>query len=272
MFSRSGGRTVVSLFRISIELASLRQPLKRALATASQLGADAVEIDARNELRPTSMTATGLRQFRKMLEELRLKVSSVSFPTHRGYDVEDDLDRRIEATKRAMDFAYSLGARVVTNAVGRIPSEETAGSGSTLREALTDIGRHGQHCGAFLAARTGSEDPALLQQLIDSLPDGSLFVDFDPGNLIVNGFSAADGLAVLSREILHVHACDGVRDLAQGRGLQVPLGRGSVDFCALLAGLDQGGYRGYLTIARRQAEDPVSEIGDAISYLREIQA
>ena len=46
--------------RIGIELASLHLPFKKALHTAAELGADAVEIDARGEFRPQQLARTGL--------------------------------------------------------------------------------------------------------------------------------------------------------------------------------------------------------------------
>ncbi len=257
--------------RVGMNLRSLQQPLRQALRLASRLGADAVEIDARDELRPDSLSETGLRQLKKLLNDQGLKVCAVSFPTRRGYDVSEDLDRRVEATKRVMSFAYTLGAHVVVNQIGLV-SEEAGEAYSQLLASLEDIGRHGQKCGAVLAARTGSESAESLQRLIQKLPEGSLFVDFDPGNLIVNGFSASEALPLLAPYIQHVHACDGVRDLAIGRGLSVPLGRGSVDFPLILATLEEGRYRGYYTVERRESRDPVTELGDAVHYLRNVAA
>ncbi len=257
-------------FKIGLQLNCLRLPTKRALQLAAHLGADAIEIDARGEIRPSTMTATGLRQFRKLLEDLRLKVCGVGFQTRRGYHVVEDLERRIAATKQAMDFAYALGCNVVNNQIGHIPEADDPAR-DILLEALTDIGRYGQHCGAFLAARTGSEDPDQLCALINQLPDGSLFVSYDPGNLIVNGFSASDCLSQFGRNIIYVHARDGVRDLARGRGLEVPLGQGTVDFPLTLATLEQLGYGGFLTVDRQQSQNPVADVGDAIAYLREVQ-
>ena len=257
-------------FKVGLQLNCLRLPIKPALQLAARLGADAVEIDARGEIRPSMMTATGLRQFRKMLEDLRLTVCGVGFQTRRGYHVVEDLEQRIAATKRAMDFAYALGCNVVTNQIGVIP-EEGDPARDILLEALTDIGRHGQHAGAFLAARTGSEEPDSLCQLINQLPDGSLLIDFDPGNLIVNGFSASDSLTQFGRNIIYVHARDGVRDLARGRGLEVGLGQGTVDFPLTLATLEQLGYPGCLTIDREYSPSIVADIGNAIEFLREIQ-
>ncbi len=255
---------------IGIQLASLREPFKKALLTAARLGADAVEIDARAEIKPADMSRTAIRQVRKMLEDANLRVSAVTFQTRRGYNVREDLDRRVEATKEAMQMAYDLGASIVVNQIGRVPSEQTGPEWDMLVQALADLGRHAQKVGAILAARTGSEDAAQLAALIAALPPESIGVDLDPGNLIINGFSASHAVQQLGPHIRHVHARDGVRDLAIGRGLEVPLGRGSVDFPEILGVLEEHEYHGYLTVQRDQAQDPSAEIEQAVMYLRNL--
>jgi sugar phosphate isomerase/epimerase len=74
---------------------------------------------------------------------------------------------------------------------------------------------------------------------------------------------------VLAPYVLHVHAKDGVRDLAIGRGLEVPVGRGVADFPTLLGVLEQRDYRGYFTL-ERTGENSVFEIGQAVKYLRSL--
>ena len=54
------------------------------------------------------------------------------------------------------------------------------------------------------------------------------------------------------------------------RGLETPLGRGSVDFPELIGVLEEHNYRGYFTIERRHTSDPVTEIGHAVQYLRNL--
>src|SRR5688500_6985652 len=146
--------------KVGVQLASLRLPLKQGLLTAAEMGAAAVEIDARNEVRPEELSHTGVRQIRKMLEDLNLRVSCVSFRTRRGYHVGEDLDRRIEATKQALKLAYELGTNVVVNHVGRVPVQADAVGWNNMLLALTDIGRYGQRIGATLAAETGTETGA----------------------------------------------------------------------------------------------------------------
>jgi sugar phosphate isomerase/epimerase len=119
----------------------------------------------------------------------------------------------------------------------------------------------------MLAAETGSESGRDLAGLVEAVPAGSLVVNLDPGNLVVNGFSAEEAVTALAPHIVHVHAKDGVRDLAQGRGLEVPLGRGSVDFPELVGVLEAHRYQGYWTIERQKCADPQGEIEMAVKYL-----
>lgn len=241
------------------------------MLTAARLGADAVEIDARGEISPRDFSDTALRQLRKMLADQQVRVAAIGFATRRGYNVLEDLDRRVAATKEALEFAYRLGASVVVNAVGRIPESATGPEWDLLVQTLTDIGAHGDRVGARLATRTGSESPETLHKLLSALPDGALAIDFDPASLVINGHSPTEAVRLLGRHVGHVHARDGVRDLALRRGLEVTLGRGSVDFPALLGELEQREYTGYLTIERTTAEDAVKEFGDAVAYLRSLE-
>ncbi len=126
--------------KIGIQLKSLRLPFRQALEAARELGANAVEIDARHDLRPQQMTGTALRQLRKMLDDLNLRVCAVAYPTRRGYDVEEDLTRRVEGTKAALRLAHDLGASVVINQVGRVPSDPSERSWPMLVEVLSDLG------------------------------------------------------------------------------------------------------------------------------------
>jgi sugar phosphate isomerase/epimerase len=256
--------------KVAVQLASLRLPLRQGLVAAARMGAGAVEIDARGEIRPQDLAGTALRELRRLLDDHNLRVSAVGFHTRRGYDVPEELERRVSATKAAMKMAADLRAAVVVNQVGTVPAEPSGRAWDTLVAALADLGRYGQHVGATLAAQTGSESGADLAGLIAALPEGGLGVDLNPGNLVVNGFSPLEAVESLGPHILHVHATDGVRDLARGRGLEVPLGRGTADFPALLGALEDHQYRGYFTIARRDCENPEFEIAEAVKYLQNL--
>jgi sugar phosphate isomerase/epimerase len=234
------------------------------------LGADGVEIDARTELPPGELSQTGVRQFRKLLADLGLAVSAVSFITRRGYDQPDELERRVLATQAAMKFAHALGASVVINRVGRVPEDENEPRFAALVEVLAGLGAYGDRVGARLAAQTGSESGPQLARLLAALPDQTVGVDLHPSGLIHHSHDPAEAVAVLGRHILHVHACDAVRDLARGQAIDVELGRGAADLPALLGQLEEFNYRGWVTIECPSSADPVAEMADAVAFLRSL--
>jgi sugar phosphate isomerase/epimerase len=256
--------------QIALELRGLRLPLRKALHTAAELGVAAVEIDAGGEIKPQEISATGRRQLRKTVEDLGLRVAALGFRTRSGYNVAENLERRVAATKEAQRLAHDLGAAIVVNQVGRIPEEDTDPAWRMLVEALTDIGAQGDRVGAWLAAETGGESGPTLGRLLDALPPGARAVALNPGNLIVNGFSLSEAVDVLSSAVRYAYANDGVQDRARGRGVEVPLGRGSVDFPVLAAALEEHGYRGYFAVQRQHCDDPLTEVSQAVQYLRNL--
>ena len=256
--------------KIGIQTRSLRQPLRQALQTASRLRADGVEIDARTEIPPSELSQTGLREFHKLLGDLNLRVSAVAFPTRRGYDVPNDLERRVLATLAAMRFATELHTDVVINRVGRVPENSTDPCYVRMVEALSAIGGYGERIGARLAAQTVDEGPHDLIRLLRSLPEHTVGIDLHPSGLVLNGHSPAEAVEVLGPHVLHVHACDAVRDAITRRELEVELGRGAADVPELLGRLTEFNYRGWVTIERREAADPVAEIENAVAYLRSL--
>lgn len=257
-----------------LRLECLRQPFRKALATASQIGASGIEVNGRTEIKPADMSRTAVRHIKKMLADHKLTVSAVNFPTRSGYATLDLLEPRIEGTKAAMTMAYELGCNVVCNDIGPIPEDRESPQWHTLTEALADIGHHGQRCGAWLAARTtpNSGDGSQLKTLIDSLPVQSLFVDFDPAGFVLNEHSATDAIAILAEHVMNFRARDAVRDFSLGRGVEVELGRGSIDWAALLGKLEEKNYNGFITVDRDPESDPVMHCAQGLEYLSNLFA
>jgi sugar phosphate isomerase/epimerase len=259
----------VLALRIGIQTRSLRLPLRRAIDVAAQLGADGIEIDARSELPPGELSQTGLREFRKLLADRKLSVSAVSFLTRCGYDSPEDLERRVMATQGAMRFAETLGANVVINRVGQVPEESDSRFGA-LVEVLSGLGVFGDRVGARLAAQTGVASGPQLARLLAALPDQTIGVDLHPSALIHHGNDPAEAVSVLGSNVIHVHACDAVRDLGQRQVIDVELGRGTADLPNLLGQLEEFNYRGWITIECPNSRDPISEMSDAVAYLRSL--
>lgn len=254
--------------KVAVRLDAMQMPLRTALETAARLGASAVELDARGEIHPSQLSDTGLRQLRKLLADLDLRVAALRFQTRRGYDHPQDLDRRIEATKATMQLAYRLDCPVVVNAIGSVPSSEDDPRWTSLRTVLDDLGRYGTRVGAFLAAETGTEPGETLANLLDGSPDAFIAVALNPGQLIVNRHDVREAILALKERIQLVCAVDGVLDLAAGRGISVPLGQGTADFPELIGMLEDTQYRGRYVVGRR--ESTIEELQQAIEYLKNL--
>jgi sugar phosphate isomerase/epimerase len=259
----------VTALRIATQTRALAQSFKKALHTAASLGCDGVQFDARNELRPAELSDTGLRQLRKMLDDLNLRVGSLSFPTRRGYTEPTDLDRRVHATVAALKLASQLRAPVLVCDLGRLPALESHEQ-NTLTEVFTMLGSQALRQGVQLAAQMRFENFAQVKSFIATLPEGSLFLDLNPAQLLNDGHAPVDFVKELGRHVAHVHANDAVRDFASRRVIDTVLGRGSVDFESLLGQLEEFNYRGWLTIERRASETIADECADAVKFLRAI--
>ena len=256
---------------IGVQVRSLRVPLRRGLQLAHEFKADSVEFDARHDLRPAELTPTALRQIRKWLDDFGLTVSSVVFQTRRGYHVQEDLEARVAATKAAMDMAYRLGARFVVNRIGPLPPATEEAEWNLLGAVLHDLARHANQAGAWLAVRIGDDDLDSMVQLQGLLPSGGVLFSLDPAELVIRRKRPADYIEKLGTSIAHVYAKDGVRDATAGKGLEAPLGRGSVDFPQLLGMLEERDYRGPLVLERTECDDPVYEIGQGVKFLRNLE-
>ncbi len=246
------------------------QPIKKALHTAAQVGCEGVQIDARQELHPAELSETGLRQLRKILDDLNLRVGSVAFPTRRGYGNPQDLERRLDATREAMQFASRLNARILIVNLGSLPGAEDEAARSTLLEALASLAAHGNRLGVRVVAQTASTKAEELASFMNSLLEGTLFLDLHPGQIITQGELPADFLETVGSYVAHVHAVDGVFDLAGGQGVEVELGRGSVDFPQLLGMLEEFEYRDWITIERRHSQQTLFDVENGVKYLRSL--
>lgn len=254
--------------KIALATRTLRQPLRRALATAAQLGADGVEVDLRSELPLGDLTKSAVRQFRKLLGDFNLRLAAVSYPTRRGYEEPRELQRRLDATRQAMQAAAELGTHLVVNRLyGQLPDEDSP-ERDALMQALASLASHGNRVGARLAALTTAEPAEQLAGVLDHLPEGTVAVALEPANLLAGGQSPLEALEHLGSKVAHVYATDAVRDFGASRTVEVELGRGSADMPAVMAMLDGYDYRGWFVPSRSDSPDPVTELGTAVAYLR----
>lgn len=254
---------------MAVATRAFSEPLKKSIQTAAEMGAVGVQFDLRNEVRPAELSETGKRQLLHYLDELNLSVASAVFPTRRAlYDLEE-LETRLAATRQAMEFAYALKTKVLTLRIGRIPEETDAKDYEILRQILGDLARHANRTGVSLAITPTRDNPERLLGLFNGITEGPVGLNFDPAIFAMSGLNPSKALEQLREHLLHAVVRDGVRDM-DGSGLEVPVGRGEVEWEEILALLGEAEYTGWLTVDRTQGDDRVGDIRRAIQYLMNV--
>ena len=255
--------------RMAVATRALNEPLKRAVQIAAEMGAQGVQFDLRNEVRPGELSETGRRQLLHYLDELNLTVASAMFPTRRAFYDQEELEARIAGTRQAMELAYELKASVLTLRVGRIPEDEQSAEYDILRNVINDLARYGNRVGVTLAITPTRDEPERLLGFLKQVSQGPVGVNFDPAIFAMAGSHPSRALETLQQYLSHILARDGIRDL-DGSGLEVPVGRGDVEWEEILALLDEADYQGWLCLDRTQGDDRPGDIRRAMQYLRNV--
>ena len=255
--------------QVAVATRSFNQPIKRAVQTAREVGAQGIGLDARNELKPSELSETGRRQFLHLLEENGLSVALLTFPLTRPLYDPEGLDARLDALKAAMQFAFALRAKVVAARVGRIPAEVDSEDYRTLWEVTGELARYGNRVGVALAVTPMNDSPQALAAFLRSVTAGPMGLNLDPAALVMAGQDPAEAVRELHDLVAHVQVRDAVRDV-DGSGTEVPVGRGEVDWDELLAVLEEARYRQWFTIERTQGDDKIGDSARAVQFLKQV--
>ncbi|MFN0053374.1 MAG: sugar phosphate isomerase/epimerase family protein [Planctomycetales bacterium] len=255
--------------RLSLATRCFQQPLRQAIQTAAACGAKGLQFDVRDELRAVDLTDTGRRQFLHHLDEIGLRMASLLLPTRRGYTDEEHLDARVSATRQAMQFARQLRSNVLIARLGKIPADKESKPYRMLFDVVSDLARHGNQVGTTLAVTPTHDSPEALADFLGLIKTGPVGIDFDPAAFVMAGHPPQAALRQLHPLIVHFTARDAIRDI-DGGGVEVPLGRGEVDWLELLPLLDEIAYPGWVTAVRTQGEDLGGDAARAIEFLRNV--
>jgi L-ribulose-5-phosphate 3-epimerase len=296
--------------KLGIHLESLGLPLRRALAEASKMGVPGIQIDAIGDLSPENLSQTGRREFRHLLRSHNLEVSAVGCPLRRGLDAEQGLQPRLEHIRNVLRLSYDLGPRLVIVQAGKVPDpaetkpaavEKSPGGlvlatpetlpfalsggidlsatvesirerkkGQVMTDVLRDLAAFGDHTGTTLALETGLEAGTTLAAFLDQFDSGALKVNFDPANLLLNGFDPFESLRALNRHVVHIHAHDARQSSASRAAQEVPVGHGDIDWMMFVALLEEIEYHGYLTVEREGGDNRLADVSNGVDFLRRL--
>ncbi len=194
--------------KIGVSGRSLGLPLRPALEEARRLGVGGIELPAVGELTPDNLSQTGRRELRHLLKSHGLELTALNCPLRHGLDTAENLQPRIEHVQKSLTLSFELGARIVIVQAGRIPEKLDDPRAGLLTESLRALALHGDRIGATLALETGLESADTLTSFLGRFDTGSLGVNYDPANLLMNGLDPVASVRVLGERIVHAHAKD----------------------------------------------------------------
>ncbi len=277
-------------FPIGVMLDSFRKPLDEALDCAVKVGAQGLQMYAvRGEFTPEALTPDKRRELLAKVQARGLRFSALCGDLGHGFMDPAANPQLIERSKRILDLAKDLGTDVVTTHIGVVPADPAHPRYAVMQEACGELARYADSIGSHFAVETGPEPSAVLKAFLDSLGSRGVGVNLDPANLVmVVADDPVEAVHNLKDYIVHTHAKDGVmlfqdnpeyiyaatprpEDIPYACAYkELPLGEGNVGFPTYLKALEDIGYKGYLTIEREAGEDPMKDIGAAVTFLKDI--
>jgi len=182
-----------------------------------------------------------------------------------GFIPEVTREVREQRMMEVSDFASQLGIRSVATHVGFVPEEANHPDYLAVREMVRRLCDFAASHQQTFALETGQERAEVLREFLLDVNRRNLGINFDPANMILYGTGdPIESLAVVGQHVLSVHCKDGdwpPAGVPGALGEEKPLGKGSVDLKAFLAGLKKIGYKGPLTI-EREAHDKEARLRD----------
>lgn len=280
------------MFKTGILLDSLQADLDEALAFAAETGVSGIQIYAApHEMSSMKIDLKDATALKRKVQSFGLGISALcgDLGGH-GFERKKENPDRIVKTKEIIDFAAELETGVITTHIG-VVSESDAVHNAVMQEALQKVCGYAQKAGVFIAVETGPERSDVLKKFIEETGERNLRVNFDPANLVmVQGEYPLAAVRILKDYIVHTHAkdgrmvkkCDPVEiygAFAEGNPsginfddyfVELPLGKGDVNFPEYLKALDEIGYIGYLTIEREAGSSRKKDVAEGVSFLKTI--
>lgn len=274
-------------FPIGVMLDSFRLPVRQALEKTASLGLKGIQVYATGRILSPDTTKEGVREFADLVESHGLVVSSLCGDFGAGLHDPEKNPVLIDKSKRVLELSKALGCGIVTTHIGVIPEDKNHPRYAVMQKACFELASFADSIGAKFAVETGPERAEVLRGFLDELGSTGVSVNLDPANLVmVTGDDPVKAVYSLRNYIVHTHAKDGRMLLKKKPEIvygiekdtenagpsyeELPLGRGSVDFPAYLAALEEIGFRGFLTIEREVGADPAADISLAADYLRNV--
>lgn len=271
--------------KVGAFLNSFAMSFDDSLAKAHELGLDAIELatyDKYNLFRP--LTDEQIKEIKDAFAAYKMEISSLCGEVG-GFAIEDtdECKKRVAAVKEVIDNAKRLGVGILQFHIGALKfdesdsrfianqNEEAKADGdpkTNLINALKELDAYAFEAGVRLATETGPEPGDKLAEFIKDNGFKCVFVNFDPANLVMNGYDEVQCVKDLKGLIIQTHAKDGIFGSVKDGYKEMPLGEGDVRWEEYLKALTESGFDGNFIIERECGENPADDIAMAAKFLK----
>ncbi len=186
-----------------------------------------------------------------------------------GLNIEAYRFDRLEYVKKAASFAHEAGITDIVIHAGFIPNNPFANEYALMIAAIEHLCAHCASMNMNVLLETGGEAAVALLRLICDIGRDNLFVNLDPANMLMYGYSnPVDAMYTIGKYVRNIHGKDGVPPTDPRKlGDEKPIGEGMVDFYKLFEILRDLGYDRYITIERETSgEEQKADIIKAKKY------
>jgi L-ribulose-5-phosphate 3-epimerase len=177
---------------------------------------------------------------------------------------------RIDALRKASDFAHKLGIEQVQTHCGFMPEDPADPLYPQAVEAIRKVAEHCKSNGQYFLMETGQETPTTMSRMLRDVAMPNLAVGLDTANLILYGkANPVDAVDILGPHIRGLHAKDGKWPTDPSNlGEEVKIGEGLVNFREVFRKLHAVGYKGAVTIERETSgPQQIADVKDEKRYL-----
>ncbi|MBA7498915.1 hypothetical protein ES704_01654 [subsurface metagenome] len=186
-----------------------------------------------------------------------------------GFIPEKYRTRRFELAEKFSDMICEIKVKSITSHVGAIPNDPKSPLYLEFAPVMKKFVEHCKRNGQIFCFETGQELPSTLKRLIINIGDNA-YVNLDPANLILYGMAhPLDAVEILGEYVRGMHAKDALwPNRNEGLGIEVPVGKGEVNFPLLISRLKEKGFQGPITIEREiSGEQQKKDILEAKKFL-----
>lgn len=243
----------------------LRLEIREALEQSRRLGFKAVDISAvRGPVSPDELSQTGKRHFRKHLDDLGLRLSSLRGPAGgRGYHDPEESDGRLAAMRKVISLASDMRVPVVSTILGTVGPELDDLQQSRLREALEVMATDSDRLGVTVAIESAGIEQSVLRDLLASVNCPTLVACCDTGALLMQGDDPHRVGEFLGGRIGLVRARDAIAGSPGAVGHEVAMGSGQLNPAAFLAALAESGFTGDMVMTRSSGSNVAADLAHA---------